>query len=254
MRTPLIGDEDPLSRLAQARNAATESAAAGSDSGKAGPTEEEQDTAATSEVNVDVEKGGGGGGGGGGGDDGEEEYERECRICGGGDEDGALMNPCACTGSMSLIHADCLRKWIETRRQNNAHGHGGTSADPMRCEICHENYAIRVRDEFVCDYEHVCTCTSCGHITEGIILLFCLGCMIFMMCILAPTLGRTELSEKTLLIVLFIVTVVLSCLALRKVYQRWRFSSSQQVIEAAAEGGEYARAEDIVIEEDMMRI
>ena len=167
MRTPLIGDEDPLSRLAQARNAATESAAAGSDSGKAGPTEEEQDTAATSEVNVDVEKGGGGGGGGGGGDDGEEEYERECRICGGGDEDGALMNPCACTGSMSLIHADCLRKWIETRRQNNAHGHGGTSADPMRCEICHENYAIRVRDEFVCDYEHVCTCTSCGHITEG---------------------------------------------------------------------------------------
>ena len=74
--------------------------------------------------------------------------------------------------------------------------------------------------------------------------------MVFMMFILAPTLGKTELSEKSLLIVLFVVTVVLSCLALRKVYQRWRFSSSQQVIEAVADGGEYARAEDIIIDED----
>ena len=88
----------------------------------------------------------------------------------------------------------------------------------------------------------------------GIILLFCLGCMVFMMFILAPTLGKTELSEKTLLIVLFVVTVVLSCLALRKVYQRWRFSSSQQVIEAVPEGGEYARAEDIIIEEDLANV
>ena len=89
---------------------------------------------------------------------------------------------------------------------------------------------------------------------SGIILLFCLGCMVFMMFILAPTLGKTELSEKTLLIVLFVVTVVLSCLALRKVYQRWRFSSSQQVIEAVPEGGEYARAEDIIIEEDLANV
>ena len=93
-------------------------------------------------------------------------------------------------------------------------------------------------------------CTLASLASPGIILLFCLGCMVFMMFILAPTLGKTELSEKSLLIVLFVVTVVLSCLALRKVYQRWRFSSSQQVIEAVADGGEYARAEDIIIDED----
>ena len=160
-RTPLIDSEesggtDPLSRLAQARRAApaadTPDVASSSSDGTNNTSTEQSTTSPGAAKDVEAQ---------------DLEDERECRICGGGDEDGPLMNPCACTGSMSLIHADCLRKWIETRRQNAAHGHGGTSADPMRCEICHENYQICVRDEFVCDYEHVCTCTSCGHITEG---------------------------------------------------------------------------------------
>ena len=156
-RTPLISDDgggDPLSRLAQARRAAPSEATAMASADSANDVETPSE--ASPAAAKDVEEGGG-----------DDEDERECRICGGGDEDGVLMSPCACRGSSALIHADCLRKWIETRRQNAAHGHGGTSADPMRCEVCHQNYQIRVRDEFVCDYEHVCTCTSCGHITEG---------------------------------------------------------------------------------------
>ena len=38
----------------------------------------------------------------------EEEEEKRCRLCYGGEEDGPLVQPCACRGSAKLIHKHCL--------------------------------------------------------------------------------------------------------------------------------------------------
>ena len=47
-------------------------------------------------------------------EEGDEETTPECWIC---REDGSqepLIQPCACTGSMSGVHASCVEQWIRT--------------------------------------------------------------------------------------------------------------------------------------------
>lgn len=41
----------------------------------------------------------------------EEEDEKVCRICFGNEEDGKLISPCLCKGSMKYIHKTCLETW-----------------------------------------------------------------------------------------------------------------------------------------------
>lgn len=44
-----------------------------------------------------------------------------CRIC---YEDGDLISPCACTGTMAHVHKECLEKWIAVSHRST-------------CELCH---------------------------------------------------------------------------------------------------------------------
>jgi len=41
-----------------------------------------------------------------------------CRICLGEDneDDNPMIEPCKCAGSMSSIHIDCLRTWLNSKR------------------------------------------------------------------------------------------------------------------------------------------
>ena len=51
-----------------------------------------------------------------------------CRICmEKGEPDSYLCIPCKCIGSISYIHADCLKEWIKT-------------CGSVECEICHSMY------------------------------------------------------------------------------------------------------------------
>jgi len=55
----------------------------------------------------------------------EEEEEDECRVCRGPAEEGRpLFAPCKCSGSIGLVHQDCLVSWLDVTR-----GDG-------RCELC----------------------------------------------------------------------------------------------------------------------
>lgn len=61
-----------------------------------------------------------------------------CRICYGGPDVGRLFSPCACRGSVGLVHVECLNAW---RR---------ASANPestLRCDMCGERYRVE-RAEF----------------------------------------------------------------------------------------------------------
>ena len=46
--------------------------------------------------------------------------ERTCRLCYGGEEDGPLVQPCACRGSIRWIHEHCLTKWRCTSTNEDA--------------------------------------------------------------------------------------------------------------------------------------
>lgn len=52
----------------------------------------------------------------------------ECRICGGGPEDGELLRPCGCSGSIAHVHRRCVAEWI---RRNGS---------PI-CPICMKKYS-----------------------------------------------------------------------------------------------------------------
>lgn len=54
--------------------------------------------------------------------------EHECRVCrSGGDETRPLYTPCNCSGSIGLVHQDCLEAWL-------AHSKKDT------CELCYQKY------------------------------------------------------------------------------------------------------------------
>ena len=63
----------------------------------------------------------------------------ECRICRDEAKKEGLISPCACSGSVLLVHPSCLRRWVDTR---SAHG-----IDNLRCELCDTDYACAVQNK-----------------------------------------------------------------------------------------------------------
>ena len=49
-----------------------------------------------------------------------------CRIC---HDDGDLISPCNCTGSVGLVHLTCLERWLSTDGKSS-------------CEICMYEYQV----------------------------------------------------------------------------------------------------------------
>lgn len=59
---------------------------------------------------------------------------QECWICRDPDISEQLIQPCACRGSMSGVHASCVEQWIRHHRQN------AVSDVVPRCSVCHQPY------------------------------------------------------------------------------------------------------------------
>ncbi|KAK8784592.1 hypothetical protein V5799_009042 [Amblyomma americanum] len=57
-----------------------------------------------------------------------------CRICFRGCLEEALVEPCKCRGSIGLVHASCLEKWVSQRRN-------------PRCDICAFAYQVEERSK-----------------------------------------------------------------------------------------------------------
>jgi E3 ubiquitin-protein ligase MARCH6 len=54
--------------------------------------------------------------------------EAECRVCRvGGDESRPLYTPCLCSGSIGLVHQDCLEAWLQHSKKDT-------------CELCSAKY------------------------------------------------------------------------------------------------------------------
>ena len=59
----------------------------------------------------------------------EDDSELECRVCRGGPDlpSRPLFSPCLCSGSIGLVHQDCLEAWLK---------HSGKES----CELCKQKY------------------------------------------------------------------------------------------------------------------
>jgi len=70
-----------------------------------------------------------------------------CRICldGGCDEQGPLIRPCACKGSIEKVHLGCLRQWIRCR-MGLVDEKGGNAylGKQQNCDLCKQAYPSHV--------------------------------------------------------------------------------------------------------------
>ena len=68
----------------------------------------------------------------------EQEEEERCRLCLGGEEDGPLLQLCACRGSAKLVHRHCLERWRRTSDKEDAAYRCGECKDEYRDALCLE--------------------------------------------------------------------------------------------------------------------
>jgi hypothetical protein len=63
----------------------------------------------------------------------------ECRICGETEvsKSNRFISPCECSGSISLVHVECLERWILQRPGNR-----DAVGENLECEICRECCAL----------------------------------------------------------------------------------------------------------------
>ncbi|XP_044265309.1 uncharacterized protein LOC123011759 [Tribolium madens] len=60
--------------------------------------------------------------------------KRECWICYDVDKPEPLIQPCACTGDVSSVHHDCLRRWL----MESSAG----STETLKCKVCNYEYEV----------------------------------------------------------------------------------------------------------------
>lgn len=73
---------------------------------------------------------------------------RECRICLEGEDEGRVIAPCKCTGSVKYAHVRCLAEWIRRKVESNARARAS-------CEICEAEFSYRVSHVRIFDCEEL---------------------------------------------------------------------------------------------------
>ena len=78
----------------------------------------------------------------------DEEGSYACRICLSEESttENPLITPCTCSGSMGLVHLECLQRWlsskIATRDHNNSTSY---SWKTLECELCKFQYPDKIK-------------------------------------------------------------------------------------------------------------
>jgi tetratricopeptide (TPR) repeat protein len=80
-------------------------------------------------------------------EEGAEPEEMTCRLCWGDEDDGPLVQPCACRGSAKFIHKHCLERWRRTSTNEDAAWRCGQCMDKYRDALSIELLSARFRAE-----------------------------------------------------------------------------------------------------------
>eukprot|EP00964_Phaeocystis_antarctica_P137503 scaffold102082_cov75-Phaeocystis_antarctica.AAC.2 len=73
--------------------------------------------------------------------------EKACRLCWGDEDDGPLVQPCACRGSVKWIHQHCLEQWRRTGPREDAAYRCGQCMDEYRDALSLELLSARLQAE-----------------------------------------------------------------------------------------------------------
>ena len=76
-----------------------------------------------------------------------EAEEKRCRLCFGGEDDGQLVQPCACRGSAQWVHRRCLEQWRRTSPKEDAAYRCGQCRDEYRDTLSIELLSARLQAE-----------------------------------------------------------------------------------------------------------
>jgi tetratricopeptide (TPR) repeat protein len=68
----------------------------------------------------------------------------ECRLCYGGEDDGPLVQPCACRGTIKWVHNHCLEHWRRTSPREDAAYRCGQCMDEYRDALSLELLSARL--------------------------------------------------------------------------------------------------------------
>mmetsp|Transcript_11185 Transcript_11185/g.17574 ORF Transcript_11185/g.17574 Transcript_11185/m.17574 type:complete len:269 (-) Transcript_11185:38-844(-) len=166
----------------------------------------------------------------------------ECRICKGGEDEGPLVKVCRCRGSCQWVHRVCLQKWLESRPGSSLRGYAeGQGPRPeLRCEVCGSPYDVKVESRLEWAPRRLISYRSCEAYFECLSLagtISMLGAIPFLV-----WRGCTAEERQTLrdnwaieLAVLFLMAIM-SFLAFRKMFIRWRRLQLIQVINIFPQG------------------
>lgn len=64
---------------------------------------------------------------------------KECWICYDADKPEPLIQPCACTGDVSSVHHECLKRWLI----ESSSAASTSNSDLLRCKVCNCPYDVR---------------------------------------------------------------------------------------------------------------
>ena len=75
----------------------------------------------------------------------KEETEKTCRLCWGGEDDGPLVQPCACRGTAKWAHNHCVEEWRRTSPKYDAAYRCGQCMDEYRDALSLELLSARLQ-------------------------------------------------------------------------------------------------------------
>ena len=157
--------------------------------------------------------------------------ELECRIC--GDTGPSLITPCACAGSVSAVHSECLQAWIESRPQQDEERR-------LQCEICHGQYQVTFENTFICDCEHSCSQAARHHLCDFAVMLLTAAGLAWVCFTIRPAVERDAAKNgksgddiegqiRTIYIGTGLV-LFFSLLTMRVICRRFRAASSRHTL------------------------
>lgn len=66
---------------------------------------------------------------------------KDCWICYDSDKTEPLIQPCKCTGDVSSVHHECLRRWLVESYSK--------SQELMKCKVCDTPYEVERTNKYV---------------------------------------------------------------------------------------------------------
>ncbi|XP_045540559.1 uncharacterized protein LOC106718786 [Papilio machaon] len=148
---------------------------------------------------------------------------RDCWICYDGSRNEPLIRPCRCTGDVSAVHHDCLRRWLIE---------SATTPDGLKCKVCNTPYIVQKTNRV--EWERGFTCAHWTQTALAVASVCGAGAVAWLLIQLYPSPVVRVLCAGAALLVCYVAIRYLSTNTVIA-YQRAKVSSLRIVTEPLAE-------------------